>query len=497
MRPRLLGLVLLATLVAGAIGWSAGAAPLARILGTPRADQLAGRAGPDTISAGRGNDRVAAEYDSGVDRVSCGPGRDVVVADRQDRVDPDCEVVSRRLSRDLYTNPESQHETQAEPDSFTVGATTVTTFQVGRINAGASANIGWATSKDGGRTWRTGLMPRLTKASVPAGVSDRASDPVVAYSVKHGVWLISGLALQNGIASRLTIQRSRNGLSWSAPVDAAVALTPELGYDKQWLTCDNNAASPYRGRCYLAYTDLQGSSELLALQRSDDGGLTWSAPVTFPIHFVGVIPVVLRDGRLVLSSWAPTVPGIAAIVSTDGGQTLGAPVTISDLKTRSAEPFRAPPLVASELDRAGGVLVTWQDCRFRPTCSENDVVVTRSADGVTWTPPSRVTSGRNAVLPTIGIDPATGRRAILYYALFADGVDAELVTSADGVRWSAPQRLNARRMSLEWLPQTTLGRMLGDYIAVTWSRGRPVAVYAHASPPRSGKLRTAIYATDR
>jgi len=494
VRVRPVGLLLLA---AFALTTVAGAAPLPPIVGTARGDTLVGRVGPDTITAGRGNDRIAAEYDTGSDRISCGPGRDIVVADPQDRVGSDCEVVSRRISRDLYTNPESQHESEAEPDSYTVGASTVTTFQVGRMSAGASTNVGYATSKDGGRTWRQGFLPSLTKASVPPGPSDRASDPVVAYSVKHGMWLISGLAIQNGAATRLTIQRSRDGLSWSAPVDAALATAAELAYDKQWLTCDNGSASPYRGRCYLGYTDLRGSEEIFALQRSDDGGLTWSAPLTYPIHFVGVIPVVQRDGKLVLSSWAPLVPGIAGLVSTDGGQTLSSPVTISDLQTRDAKPFRSPPLIAAELDGQGGVLVTWQDCRFRAGCTENDVVLSRSADGVTWSAPARVTSGRNAVMPTLGVDPGSGRIAVLYYALYPDGVDAELVTSADGVRWSAPQLLNARRMSLGWMPQTTLGRMLADYIAVTWSRGRPVAVYAHASPPRNGKLRQAIYATDR
>ena len=155
MHARLVGLLVLAVLAGGAV---AGAAPIARIVGTPRADELAGREGADSIAASRGNDRIAAEYDSGVDVVSCGPGRDVVVADPQDRVGQDCEVVSRRLSRDPYTNPESHHETQAEPDSFTVGATTVTTFQVGRRSSGGATNLGFATSKDGGRTWRRGLL---------------------------------------------------------------------------------------------------------------------------------------------------------------------------------------------------------------------------------------------------------------------------------------------------------------------------------------------------
>ena len=100
----------------------------------------------------------------------------------------------------------------------------------------------------------------------------------------------------------------------------------------------------------------------------------------------------------------------------------------------------------------------------------------------------RVTSGRNVVLPTIGVEPGTGRLAIAYYVIQRNGIDAELITSSNGTRWSAPQRLNARRMPLEWMPQTTLGRMLADYIGVSWVRGRPLVVLALASPPRAGRL---------
>jgi hypothetical protein len=75
-----------------------------------------------------------------------------------------------------------------------------------------------------------------------------------------------------------------------------------------------------------------------------------------------------------------------------------------------------------------------------------------------------------------------------------NGIDLELITSADGNRWTAPRRLNPRRMPLEWMPRTTLGRMLADYIGVTWVGGRPLVVAVLASPPRSGKLRQAVYA---
>jgi hypothetical protein len=195
----------------------------------------------------------------------------------------------------------------------------------------------------------------------------------------------------------------------------------------------------------------------------------------------------------VLTFWSGRT-GMVSVTSSDGGVTLDAPVAISQLSTRNARPFRAPPLIAAELERSGSVLTTWQDCRFRTGCTANDVVISRSADGKAWSAPVRVTSGRNVVLPTIGVEPGTGRLAIAYYVLQRNGIDAELITSSNGTRWSAPQRINARRMPLEWMPQTTLGRMLADYIGVSWVRGRPLVVLALASPPRDGRLQQAIYA---
>jgi hypothetical protein len=462
------------------------------VVGTQRPDFLTGTETSDRILARGGNDRIAAEYDGGLDWISCGAGVDVVVADARDRIDGDCEIVSRRIHRDRHPNVESQHETEVEPDSQTVGQTTVAVFQVGRNRTGGAASIGFSTSKDGGRTWREGILPGLTPNSTPRGPSARASDPVVAYDAAHGVWLANTLAIAPD-ATRLTIHRSTDGLAWSGPIDAALTRGQKLAYDKNWLTCDNGAASPFRGRCYLAYTSVGEREDDLAVQRSDDGGRTWSPPVTLHIPVTGVIPVVRPDGMLVLVFWSART-GMVAVPSTDGGVTLGQSVVISDLQTRDAKPFRAPPLVAADVDTSGRVLTVWQDCRFRPGCTANDAVFSRSTDGITWSTPTRVTSGRSVVVPTIGVEPATGRLAIAYYAIQPNGIDAELVTSTDGVRWSAPQRLNPRRMPLAWLPETTLGRMLADYIGVSWSRGRPLVVYALASPPKQDEFRQAIYA---
>jgi Ca2+-binding RTX toxin-like protein len=506
----LAGLLLGAT-VAGA-RTIVGTAGNDRLVGTPRADTLDGLAGDDrisgvgggdlllggsgrdTIDAGPGNDLVSIEYDGARDSARCGAGTDVVNADPLDTVAVDCELVGRRLSRDPYTNPESQHETEVEPDSFTFGRTTVATFQVGRRFDGGATNIGYAVTNDNARTWTNGLLPGLTSASIPAGPNLRASDPVVAYDAAHRVWLISTLALE-GTTTRLAINRSTNGTRW----DGALVAAEEEGvaFDKNWVTCDNSAASPFYGRCYLVYTH-SSDDDMLAVTSTSDGGITWSSPTAVGVRpGVGVFPVVRPTGELVLVYLWETRPlAIASSESTDGGASFAPPVRIAEVdpSTCTVGGLRAFSLPSADTDAHGRVWATWHDCR-RAGARTNDVFAASSEDGSAWSAPTPVTSGRDGVLPAIGIDASTGRVAIAYLRIRSTGVDVELVESRGGTRWSSPKRLSAQSMPLAWMPDTTSGRMLGDYISVHFAGGRPLVVWVLASEPVGSSLRQAVYAT--
>jgi hypothetical protein len=66
-----------------------------------------------------------------------------------------------------------------------------------------------------------------------------------------------------------------------------------------------------------------------------------------------------------------------------------------------------------------------------------------------------------------------------------------------GSTWSPPQQLNVFPMLPAWMADTSLGRMLGDYVSVLWSRGRPVPIFSLASVPAGDTLRQAIFATTR
>ena len=117
-------------------------------------------------------------------------------------------VLPTPISEDPYTNLESQHRTQVEPDSFGHGNTVVTAFQTGRfVNGGGASNIGWATTTNAGRNWTTGMLPGTTVHQ--GGPWSRISDPAVAYDPEHDVWMISTLAFGMGATGARRQRRHR------------------------------------------------------------------------------------------------------------------------------------------------------------------------------------------------------------------------------------------------------------------------------------------------
>jgi hypothetical protein len=78
----------------------------------------------------------------------------------------------------------------------------------------------------------------------------------------------------------------------------------------------------------------------------------------------------------------------------------------------------------------------------------------------------------------------------------ANGVDTELVVSqGESTGFGAPLRLSAKASALPSMARTTSGRMLGDYISVHFSSGRPLVVWVLALTPVNGAFREAVYAT--
>lgn len=407
-----------------------------------------------------------------------------------------------QISSDPFTNPVSQHATEVEPDTFAFDMTVVAAFQTGRIFNGGSADIGFAVSHNGGHTWPvSGFLPSLTVNASPPGPFARATDPSVAFDAAHRRWLISSLLLDDGPrgVGIATSASSDDGEHWSPPVvmDAGTG-----DWDKNWIACDNSTASPFYGHCYTTWDDF-GDNNLLLSATSVDGGKTWSAPAPTADHAIGIggQPLVQPDGTVVVPVDDAFEATVLAYRSSDGGASWGPTVTVAPISQHfEAGGLRSSALPSAELDGTGTVYVVWQDCRFRPGCSANDLVLSRSSDGLNWTPPLRVpidpVDGTvDHFIPGLGVDPTTagqGAHLALTYYFYPDAqcvpatcqLDVGFVSSANGgATWSEPSQLNPSAVSLDWLASTNQGRMVGDYISTSFANSKAVAVFALASAP--------------
>jgi hypothetical protein len=208
---------------------------------------------------------------------------------------------------------------------------------------------------------------------------------------------------------------------------------------------------------------------------------------------------------------------ILSFRSTDGGKTWSKTILAAQILF-DGDPgnIRSGPLPTAEIDKSGRVYVVWTDCRFEAACSApigtNDLVLISSADGVHWTLPKRIPinpvgSGVDHLIPGLAVDRSTSGRSAhlgLAYYYFPNSnctsstckLDVGFISSTNGgASWSAAEQL-AGPMTLTWLPLTTLGFMVGDYISTSIVPGdddaTPVFEVASAPtpPPNCSNLST-------
>ena len=423
--------------------------------------------------------------------VACGGGSN------SQQSTPPTNIPLTQLSTDTFTNSSSQHATEVEASAFGFGSTIVSVFQVGRIFSGGSSDIGFAISTNKGASWKNGFLPGIT--IFDQGTFSGASDPVVAYDAAHGMWIVSSLTIAN--VDQVAVSRSHDGINWGNPI--MVSATPNS--DKNWIACDNTSASPFFGHCYVEWDD-PSTSNLIWMSTSTDGGLTWATARNTADLAAGIggQPVVQPNGTVIVPIENATGAAMLAFTSTDGGASWSAAATISSITDHFvAGGLRTSALPSAAIDAAGKVYAIWQDCRFRTSCSSNDLVMSTSTDGVTWSTPARIpidpiTSSVDHFIPGLAVEPSTSgstaHLALTYYFYGAADCDAStcalytgFTSSPDGgTTWTSPTTLNGP-MSLAWLPNTFAGLMVGDYVATAFSGGKAFPIFA-AAQANSGTL---------
>jgi hypothetical protein len=270
-------------------------------------------------------------------------------------------------------------------------------------------------------------------------------------------------------------------------------------FDSTWLACDGWASSPNEGNCYFEFDDF-GQGALFEMSRSTDGGLTWTASsVPGGQGVIGGKPTALPNGTVVVPIDTNPLGVTESFVSTDGGSSYTGPFTVASQQVHTpAGGLRTLDIVSATADASGTAYVVWYDCRFRTSCSSNDIVMSTSTDGKTWTAPVRIpidptSSTVDHFLPGIEVDPATSgasaHLALVYYfypvsscSTSTCDLDYGIAQSRDGgATWSRSVQVTGP-ISLPWLPNTTSGYMVGDYTSVSFASGHADSVFAVARP---------------
>src|SRR5262249_900011 len=195
---------------------------------------------------------------------------------------------------------------------------------------------------------------------------------------------VGGHFAGGGVVDVMVSRSTDGGLTWGAPVTVAAS---GVFYDKNWTTCDNTPASPFYGHCYTEFDNASGG-ELELMSTSAHGGLSWGPAPPTPAHIHGLRRAPRRQPNRPVLGPVAGVCRHPALTPPPPPRT--PPVSTPPTPPTHAPGGRPPPLPPPEPTRHGRVYVAWQDTRFEPGGTANDIVLSHSADGTTWSPVRRI-----------------------------------------------------------------------------------------------------------
>ena len=347
-------------------------------------------------------------------------------------------------------------------------------------------------STDGGKTF-TGVDLPLPPPRTNNGF-DFGSDPGVAFDSNGNayysyivVFFSSGGAI-NGTEMAVA-HSSDGGATWTATY-----FNPQTGNaqfnDKPMITVDTGSA--HHNRVYVSWDNATGSSSSdkngnnVLLSYSDDGGLTFSTPVSVSGPFtgrtggIGADPYVTANGTLHVA-WQDYAHGtIDDVASTNGGQTFSPPHVIAPVNGFQFN-------VAAQASRGALVYPSCGSYKTALYCSymngsdaATNVYVAKSTDGgASWTS-TAVPAGGDQFNQWLAVDPSNGSVNVAYYDTATHGATSTLYTLArstdGGSTYSAAAVANAPTDESCCSPSVNLGNQYGDYEGVAAYGGvvRPV-----------------------
>ncbi len=252
--------------------------------------------------------------------------------------------------------------------------------------------------------------------------------------------------------------------------------------DRDMMTVDNSAASPYFGSVYIGYDDNgAGNAPYVLYSRTGFGGWKRSARIATGNPVIGVNVTTGPDGS-VYAAWEDYTGGqIFMAKSADGGATWGAAhvvtsyllstgsffVSIPPQASRGIVPFPMTASAPTGALHAGRVYISYTD---KDPVTANTNIYVRSSDdgGVTWSAQAKVnddTTNAYHFHHSIAVNSA-GKVGVSFYDTRRDPnnvkTDRYYSASFNGASWSKNRRVSTKQ-SDETRPGTDSGNQYGDY----------------------------------
>ena len=373
---------------------------------------------------------------------------------------------------------------QVDPDFL------VAIFQEGRFTDGGAVDCGYSVTQDGGLSWTRALIPGLTTTS--GGPYPRATDPVVGIDLSDRAFLCTEAATDPAFTQGvILVSRSLDRGATVEPPSIVFQPTVTGDFpDKPWMAVNTFDGTAHAGRVLVTWTEF-GTTDASPILRSysDDHGVSWGSAAA--IHDAttmaqGSQPVFLHDGRLAIVYWnfgesgfggddgaaAPGPEEIEVVVSSNGGQTFGAPQTVTTVSRYAPPSIRSGVFLPSAAsDRTtNNLYVVYQglDVPGAPR-----IFFTKSTNaGTSWSTPIAVSDNPGTGVFNAAISAAPGGQHLT--VVFYDQRDntpgnttqcnVYLAQSLDGgATWQPNIRLTNITTNAALAPLTDSGYILGDY----------------------------------
>ena len=326
---------------------------------------------------------------------------------------------------------------------------------------------------------------------------DFGSDPGVAFDSNGNLYysyIVVFFSTGGSInGTEMAVAHSTDGgLTWS-PTFFNLQTGNAQFNDKPMITVDTGSGlGHHHNRVYVAWDNATGNSSSekngnnVILSYSDDGGATFSAPLSVSGNFtgrtggIGADPYVTPNGTLHVAWQDSAHLLIADSTSTDGGASFGPPHVISAVGGFEFNPV-AQSMRGALVYPACGAYSTKLYCSYmNGTVGGTKVFVATSSDGGSTWSSKAMPAGGDQFNQWLAVDPSNGSINVAYYDTGTKDAASTIYTLArstdGGTSYTSSAIANAPTDETCCAPSVNLGNQYGDYEFIAAWNGvvRPV-----------------------